>query len=299
MPSVYSCTRGLVVDLCIEISPEAIKAFNGKILACNTAEEREDLMSESPMAVPYSPYIFANGVKLKCTSGFGLSYLPKTCRSEDENTDYEFNNCQAVWLLRHYGLDEEKGWLFFRNSFPWKTKTRPKIKTLALSLSRDSIPVVVSRFTAGKEGDQVTFTHPVTGKSHTLHVRKYQVREVDLSRIADGFKYPSYFAAMSYVIEPPPECGSLTVCDCGSGDAPMANLSEDAFVKSEDDPLACSAVVIGGADGPTSVFISSAESTDKSSKAYSAVYFKKTQNIKWKLICYKKTAEDIKTDLLP
>ncbi len=76
--------------------------------------------------------------------------------------------------------------MFWRQSFPWATKTRPALNTLVLSLEQRPISVPGPRFTVSKAGDTVSFTHPVTGEPCTLRAVEYENQEMDLFHLPDG-----------------------------------------------------------------------------------------------------------------
>lgn len=306
IPAVYSCGKGLVVDFCVEVDPAALRAFlekwrpwweGGRPL---TPEEEEQQMAENPMTVDFRPKAIVNGNEMHPRSGNGLGWTPMFLRQEYEQGEYRQQDWDAVWLMEHYGLDAELGWVFWRQSFHWAAKSRPTLKTLSLALEQERQAVPGTRFTVSGAGDTVPFIHPVTGERHTLRVVEYENREVDMSRLGDGWEYPTHCAAMSYVVEPELPREALTVRDCGQGDSPRANAREQAALAAiggADGPTAaCSVGVIGGADGPTAILLANGKS-DHHRSACSALHFEPPEQIEWRMVFCQKTAEDMEIDL--
>jgi len=307
IPAVYSCGKGLVVDFCVEIDPAAHRAFlekwrpwweGGRPL---TPEEEERQNAENPMTVDFDARALANGRELRRNSGSGFGWIPMACRPEEGQGPYNQQDWEAVWLMEHYGLDAGLGWMFLRESFPWSTKAKPALNTLTLTLKQEPVPVSGPRFSVRGAGDAVPFTHPVTGVKHTLRVVEYEDQEADLSRLEDGWEYPTHYTAMSYVVEPELPRESLTVRDCGQGDSPRINNAREqaalAAIGSADGPtVACSVGIIGGADGPVAILLANG-GTGRPRAACSALRFAQPEQIQWRMVFYQKTAEDIKIDL--
>lgn len=307
VPAVYVCGKGLVVDLCAEISPNRLRAFLDKWMPRYeesrplTPEEEEQQNAENPMTMDYKPELTINGKKLRRRSGNGFGWMPMSCRSVEEQETYNQQNREAVWLMEHYGLDPELGWMFWRDSFPWATKTKPVLKTISLALSQEPVPVPGPRFTVSGAGDAVPFIHPVTGEAHTLRVMEYEAREMDTSHFQDEDKweYPSHYTAMSYVIEPELPRESLTVRDCGQGDNPRAKPQDTVLGASGivNGPVAaCSVGIIGGADGPTVIILANGK-TGQPRAACSALRFEPLKEVQWRMAFYQKTLENIEIDL--
>lgn len=306
IPAVYSCGKGMVVDFCVEIDPAAHRAFVEKWRPWweedkpLTPEEEEQQSAENPMTVDFNSRALANGRELCPSSGYGYGWTPMSLRLEYEQGEYRQQDWEAIWLMKHYGLDAESGWTFWRQSFPWATKTRPALNTLTLTLNQEPISVPGSRFTVSKAGDTVPFTHPVTGEPYTLRVVEYENQEMDLSHLPDDWEYPNHCTAMSYMVEPELPRESLRVRDCGQGDSPRVNVREQAVlaaIGSTDGPTAaCSVGIIGGADGPTAIILADGK-TGHPQAVCSALRFEIPKQIEWRMVFYQKTVEDMKIDL--
>ena len=311
IPAVYSCGKGLVVDLCVEIDPAELRAFRekwetGEEDARLTPEDQERRDAENPMNLNYRPRLTVNGRTLEDRSGVGVGWTPDSCRPEGERSQQDWE-CRQ--LMEHYGLDQSRGWMFWRDSFPWATKTKPAVKTVSLSLEGEAVSIPGPRFTVSGAGDAVPFTHPVTGQAHILRVVGYEEEQVDMSCLEDGWDYPAHCTVMSYVTEPDLPRESLAVRDCGQGDSPrpkpLGELAAVTATGGADGPTAaCSIGIIGGSDGPTAILATHARTfldTDPPQlrSASSALRFEPPEELEWRMVFRKKTVEGITVELLP
>lgn len=304
VPAVYVCGAGLVVDFCMEIEPDRMRAFWEKWRPWTeegwplTPEDEERQVAENPMGVNFDARAVINGKTVRQKHGLGFGWTPASCRPEWEQGELTQQDYEGIWLMERYGLDQGRCWMFWRAAFPWATKTKPKLKTLTLSLEQNPVPVPGPRFTVSGAGESIPFTHPVTGEGHTLYVAEYEQQEISAERLAlmeDGeWEYPSHYTAMVYAVWPELPKRSVAVRDCGEGDRPRrkaaSNPNEFAIVGA-----ACVGV-IGGADGPTAVLLTGGKSADRRAVC-SALRFQPAQQIEWRLVFYQKTVEDIEVEL--
>ena len=95
-----------------------------------TREERMQLDSENPLTFDFSPTLLLNGRPLHSSDGRGTYWNPLPgCHDPDD-----------LLLLKHYGLDPADGWVFWRYNFPWKTKHKPPIRSLAVYMKQPVFP---------------------------------------------------------------------------------------------------------------------------------------------------------------
>ena len=286
--AVYICGKGLVVDLCMEVEPEEIRAYaetwrpwiEGKREFTPEEEERQE--AENPLTIDYNPKLTVNGRKLRHRRGYGLLWVPASGCPEGMEADLK--DPGSLRLVERYGLDRERGWTFWRDSFSWATKTRPVLKTLSLSLEQNPVSVPGPRFTLSGAGDVVKFVHPVTGETHALHVLEYETQQMDAGhfRDKDQWEYPTHYSAMSFVVEPELPRQSLTVRDCGQGDRPRPKQSNMAG------PTVASSVGVILATGKSG----------QPRAACSSLYFGPPERIEWRMVFRQKPVEDIEVDLL-
>lgn len=299
VPAVYACAQGLVIDFCMEIAPADLQAFLDKWTPRLeediplTPEEEDRQMAENPTTVRYTPELTVNGNTLRRCHGTGFGWVPVSCRPGQQRGKPHQADWESLWLMEHYGLDPRQGWMFCRDCFPWESEQLPVMKTLALSLKADAVPVPGPRFTVSGAGDCIPFVHPVTGETHTLRVMQYEAQEMDTSHFQDNEKwdYPTHYIALSCVTDPALPHASLTIRDCGKGDSPRLRQCDPAGPT-----VACSVGIIGGADGPTVMLLANGK-TGRPHAACSALYFALPEQIEWRLVFYAKPTDDMQLDL--
>lgn len=168
IPAVYVCAQGLVADFVRRVPAGSIQTFTGRWKLRPdedrydfTREERMQLDSENPLTFDFSPTLLLNGRPLHSSDGRGTCWNPLPgCHDPDD-----------LLLLKHYGLDPADGWVFWRYNFPWKTKHKPPIRSLAVYMEAARVSLPGPHITVQREGDSFPFTGP-DGIAHTLTVRK-------------------------------------------------------------------------------------------------------------------------------
>ncbi|MGN0479629.1 MAG: riboflavin biosynthesis protein RibF [Hominenteromicrobium sp.] len=293
VPSVYACGAGLVVDFCMEVGPERLSAFLEKWKAADeerlTDEQRERIEAENPLHPAFSAAAAVNGRTLSEKQWSGVSWVPASCRAAEELPDEE-----AARVLGHYGLDASRGWAIRRVSFPWATKRRPALRTLSLTLTQEPKPVPGPHFkTPGTE--QIALTHPVTGKAHTLTVQALEPQTADWKDhpFGAGWSFPEQYAMMAYTLSPDLPESEISVLDCARSDEPKAAQKPENTFLPEAHSDACIGV-IGGADGPTAVFLTGKSKTEapKLHAACSALHFEPAPAVEWRTVFHVKTLPD-------
>lgn len=314
IPAAYACGKGIVLDLCMEIDPGELGAFlerwrpwaEGERPMTPEDEERQD--AENPMTVDYDPKVTVNGRELRGRSGQGSGWVPMSCRPEEFQGEYNQQDWDNLWLMEHYGLDQEKGWMFWRESFPWATKGKPKLKTLSLTLEARPRPIPGPRFTVSGPGDSVDFTNPLTGQAHTLRVAEYEAQETDMTGMPEGWDYPTHCTAMAYTLEPELPQGALMIRDAGEGDnprpKPLEELAALDAIGGVDGPAACSIGIIGGSDGPTAIIMAHAKGATASHgprlySACSALRFDPPESVQWRMSFRDTQPDRMAVELLP
>ena len=190
--------------------------------------------------------------------------------------------------MKHYGLDPEQGWDLRQWSFPWATKRRPAhITSLTLTLTQREQPAEAVQFTAAP-GKVVVFAHPVTGVPCVLTVKDLKparLPENDLPHMGPPMEWPREFVEMTYTLTPAVTTGWVQVNDCASSDKPIRKSDAPA----EDGAIG----IIGGADGPTAIFVSGKQQGDTRT-ACSSFHFApvEPENIRWKVTYYQKQFPD-------
>ena len=307
VPAVYLCGKGLVMDLCAQVEPEEIRAWQDRWMKQWRAhclgedtplapEERDQLMAEHPLTLHFDPAVEVNGRALKRQSGGGFSWMPVSCLPPEERSTDRQQTWEAIWLMEHYGLDPEKGWAFHRETFPWATKTKPVLRRLKLHMSQFPKPVPGPRFAVQGAGETIPFTHPVTGRAHTLHVLEYQRQEMSpehLSHLNDEqWDYPPCYTTMSYAVTPDLPLGGISLQDCGEGDRPRRKTPPDPCRPES----AGSVAILAHRTGQTTLVLPGGEQA-LNRAASSALRFQHPDHIQWRMTFHQKTAEDIELEL--
>ncbi len=291
IPAIYTCGKGLVVDFCLRVSPERIRAFMNKweISADSdgagfTYEQQMQIGTEDPLTVDISPKVVLNGTEVSSSHGCGLSWNP--CFPEG-------NGPGVKRVLQHYGLDPDQGYVIWRSAFPWKTQRKPQIKTLSVILTQRPVVIPGPRFRVSLPGEQIEFAHPSTGEKYTLTVQEYEHREFPTEYFNDpNREFPKNYTVMAYTILPYLPDGSLTVTDCASSDRPRQKHTEPNAPQATHD-ICCFGISchvsdltgIGGSYG------------GKLQVACSALHFERVEEVEWRVVFHWQTKSRIEVIL--
>lgn len=298
IPAAYACSKGLVVDICMEADPEDIKAFIDKWDLFHedekefTREEQQQIENEHPLNADFCPEITLNGKLLQNDHGYGTTWISESCLPDGMLVESE-----AKRVLEHYDMDLSRGWMIRRCSFLWATKRKPEIKSLELTLKRAMTDINGIRFHTPDIGESVSFIHPITGVEHTLTVHEYESKKMEQRHFHDeNMEFPTHYKAMIYTLSPDISGMNFMLSDCAEGDRPRFKKTNP----NEFAPVAvCSAAIgiIGGADGPTAILMSNG-SDAKLHAACSSLHFEPAEEVEWKITFREKLVEDIKIGLI-
>ena len=109
-------------------------------------------------------------------------------------------------------------------------------------------------------------------------------------------EYPSHYRLLTYTLEPELPAQSIRLYDCAPADEPRFRQVTPAGAVQINGEAACIGI-IGGADGPTAVFISHQE-PQNAHAACSSPHFAPAPTVQWQLRIYEKTLPDLKIQLL-
>lgn len=163
IPAAYSCSKGLVIDFCMRVEADEIRAFMKKwnltqendALENFTREQQMELELDNPLCLHFNPRLDLNDHELRASHGCAVTYNP--CLPDGMGIDLE-----AKWAVEHYGLDTSYGWVVCRDAFPWVSKRRPEIRTLSLTMEQQLVSIPGPHFTVKAPGDSFSFVHPVS-----------------------------------------------------------------------------------------------------------------------------------------
>lgn len=267
IPAVYRCGKGIVIDMCISVPKDRIKAFADKWGLEEdddgsrfTGEELSAIQAENPLHIEFTPKIGLNSKTFEACHGCAVSYSPLFPGSNDQETMY---------VMRHYHLDPDMGWIVWRYCFRWLN--RMEVRSLRLELSQDPYTVPGPSFSVSKPGDSFSFTLPDNKEPHTLTVVDIRAEKFSALLRFSGWEYPSDFYMMSYRLDPPPAPGLITISDSCRGDTPKAAAADDASSANDASVIG----IIGGADGPTAISAAVCGGTEEEriEAACSSAYF--------------------------
>lgn len=297
IPAVYSCSKGLVIDFCIEIQPEKEKAYLDKWYPVLVKDEniskelREQIEEENPIDVSFRTHLQVNGKPVIAKHGNSIQWIPKSCLP-----DGVINETESKEVVKHYGLDETKVWSFHRWSFPWTTKRKPEIKTISIKLERDPVAIQGIHFKNPAVGDVISFVHPIFNTEHKLTVLGYEKQEFLMRGLQDEeYEYPTRHTAMTYTLEPELSGRNFQVRDCLENEQLKRKPCNQFEPQASSE--ACAIAIIGGADGPTAVFVSDGQNSEHH-RALAALRFEYVDDIEWKIVFREKLMNDIEIVLL-
>ena len=297
IPAAYACAKGLIVDFCMRVVAEEIRAFMKKwdLTQENdsyenfTREQQMEMERDNPLCFDFGAELELNGRRLRAVHGYATCYNP--CLPEGTVDEWE-----AKWAVAHYGLDTAYGWVICRSAFPWVSKRRPKIRTLSLTMEQHPVPIPGPHFTVKAPGDSFRFVHPVSRTAYTLTVKELEQQTLPKNSFgSDRWFYPTHFTAMQYTLSPE-TMARIAVSDCDEGDKPLEIWSDaDAVAPPVSGAAVC---VIGGADGPTALVVGTG-AQGKRCTACSALHFEPVEgDIEWRVTFHEKQFEDLTVRLL-
>lgn len=225
--------------------------------------------AENPMEERFRAEVTVNGQPLRESTGYGVCWKPEDgCCDED-----------ADRVLEHYELERDCGWAIWRVCCPWNGgKLKPE--TVELTMTAEKEAVDGGTFTA-EPGKTVPLTDPRTGLTHTLRVLSLTPETMDRSLLPPvGMEFPTEYVEMQYTLEPPLPVGDFVLVDAAPGDEARACKVESGFTAQES---ACIGI-IGGADGPTAVFVSGKgdEAGEDVRAAYSSLHYEPVETVTWR-----------------
>ena len=293
IPAVYLCSKGMVVDLCIEVEPEVVAKFINKWnlyeednRAYSNAEY-EQIQKEHPLNMDFHSKLFVNDTQLRQAQGCCVYWIPKECMLEDLETETE-----AKWVLDHYGYDYEKAWAVHRISYPWTEKKPRTVRTLEIQLEREMVKIPSKPFATPEKGKAQEILNSVTGVTHTLIVREYEEKAMDPNHFPDeSMEWPTHYSVMTYTLFP--ELEDVYLKDACQGDSPRSKQGNQH-------QGATSVGIIGlrpkAEDGED--YYHPDGTAAKLRVCCSSMYFEKPAKIEWELTFKEKRVPDIKVKLI-
>lgn len=240
IPSVYVCDDGLVIELFVRVELDTIEAFMEKWAKVDVKSlpyaEQKRCSKENPLGgrMNFLPHLYINGAEspeLKIMSEAWTPFGPLNNGQSKEDVAWKEE------ILRQHGCALDVGWVFRRLSFVWPGGSKPQFSSATLLFDRDIETIDGPKFRVQAAGDQVTFEHPATGRSHVLTVLDYKHEEIpEENRIQMGYLLPYYYVEVEYEITPPIIDEMYGIHDCAPGDKPREVVKGTLFEKMEQCP---------------------------------------------------------------
>lgn len=294
IPAVYQFSGGLVVDFCIQVNAERVKAFFNKYKqlkeqgVCLSDEDEMKIRNESPTEIDFHSKLTVNGEELRNSNGHGQIWISSDIIGDDTWED----NC-GRWILEHYGLDTTKAWVIRRCSFVWEDHRKIEFESMFLSLEREKTDIPGIRFQTPAVGESINFVHPITGTEHLLTIQEFELQEMDENHFHDNeLEFPRHLTAMTYTIFPELARDAFMLKDCDSGDRPRPK-NPNGRGRS-----AVSVGVIRSSGYPTQDYYVNGEAI-KPYAICSSLHFEPIQEpVEWQLIFREKMIDDIEVELV-
>lgn len=280
VPAAYVCGKGLAIDFCMRAEADELRAFMQKWklspenddCAAFSPEDQLLLDAENPLALSFTPTLTVNGKTLHVSESASASFHP--CFPDRETP-----------LMRRYHLSDAFGWVVTCAWFPWNGRRPADVHSIELSLRRTPAPLPGPRFTVRAPGDAFRFTHPYTGTEHTLTALSLEAQTLPEPAFGRGF--PTRFTLLRFALDPEP-AEPVLISDTRESDRPVRPEAVEGASSAR------TVGVIGGADGPTALFVSGGAHT-----ACSALRFSPdSRDIEWRTTYEASPRDDFSLSLL-
>lgn len=209
--SVFACPQGLVLELAKQVASKQYLAFYEKWKEADedrlTDRQLSQIEVESPLGECPAVLLTCNGEELQSDGTMGMGWYPSDILEKLEwEQDPEAEACR-----QHYGLDPAYLWWIGRFHFMWKQPVAAsKIQNLVLTLQAEEKRIYGEESFILRTGDQIRFSHPVTGQTYRLDVLEIAEEEIPAERMPDNdICYPRFAQSMRYKLTPDDPAVSL------------------------------------------------------------------------------------------
>lgn len=286
IPAAYLCGKGLVLDVLTRVESEKLRSFYEKWslspendVSALSASEWAQCAAENPLSNDFSLRLCANGKTLPFRQSSSIVWNPVFPQEDDA----------MLAAIQHYDLDPTCGWTLRRFHYAWVTKRRPLLRTLDATLSAHDDRIDGPQFTI-HAGENITFTHPVSGEKHMLYAESLTEQTLEIPReatLSGALEMPNHCWQLIYTVTPELSAHSTSLRDVRPPDAPRlcAEDVQSASGTFVDVPGSASIGIIGGSDGPTAIFLTS-EQNDRHAIAYSSLSFAPREVPAWQF-CFR------------
>lgn len=290
IPAFYTGKQGIILDFFIRIDKEKMNQYLDnwnleKRLSDLSEEEYEKMQRENPCSLDFQLGLRVNGRELKFRQMTGTTW--HCLEREDAYQDED-----AAELMDAYGCDKTACWKFVRGQFEWQEGRITDIRELVLTFEAMKAPVTAAYFVTG-EGlleKEISVVHPVTGQVYQIIIEDESEEKLDESVFLnmpsgkrENLRYPACYKVLTYHVIP--EETDLMIMDCGKSDPPVRR--ETGEMKNR------SVSVIGGASGPSAVFIAGKSPEITKKTAMSSLHFTQMPETKWRVVFQLRKRENL------
>lgn len=284
IPAVYRCRRGLVVDVLRRIPAESIARFVGKYRDVQeeslTEEKREQIVFESPLETPYELRFFLNGHPFADWHSRGNCWYPEQPELQTAGAAEDSGRLPREEWLAAYHCDCRDGWQYARYFLPWEQEPEEAVR-LTVQAEPAVFPLGCQEQFETENGEgarEVWFTHPLDGSRHRLHILQTQAGRMETGHSLPGeeYDYPTHYQQLEYQFDTAKEEKQFVVLPCKQSDAPRLSAAQGSR-------KAAAVSLIGGADGPTAVFLAGRSSRPRARLALSGLSFEPPTRVRWRI----------------
>ena len=279
-PMLYVCKKGLILDLCRQFDAKEYQEFYTKWGEKADSLEpavQEQIAYENPMNFECGFTLSVNGKGAKSCGYSGSAWQPYVSEAKDPFIEK---------AIEEYGLSWDCGWYFYRLSYPFSGQKEKAVKNLSLCITAhkrrvffaETIKTVVN----GAPFD-AKLRSPLTEECFTFHVESCKIETLPEKIAKKSFRFPTNYCLLQYDITPETaESERLLVEDVRPSDPPVMEYDL------QKEKIASCVTIIGGASGPTSVFLAGTfknrnkEDGDSWKTAASALTFEPVTEATWK-----------------
>ena len=290
VPEVYACEEGIVVLTLGKIDPAEVRKYmTGEP---HTQEDMERMDAECPLNIHLRCSTKINGAEGIYCGGSGMAWMPP---QPGEGNGYD----DARWVLEHYGFDTNYAWIINRDNYRWPNGAKCELEALVMTLTQRPVSLSGTHFKTPATSNTVELKHPRSGATYILTIEEVTQEKADMRTVASmGMEFPTCYTQLVYRINPELANNKFRIVDCAPGDnARPAKIAKPNGVQINGEAAAIG--IIGGADGPTAIFVGRPE--EKASKlhmASSAMRFEHADKTEWRIVFMEKLNPDIDISLL-
>lgn len=301
--ALYMGKKGVLVDMCVQVPLSKIEAYQERWLERQdtendlTEEEIEQIEREAPFQFPFTPELTIDGERLSFSNSQGDAWNPLMHNEAASAQAANAIPLGADWIetesfMESYGCDKTTGWFLERATFRWKNEASDHLQEAVFGFRAKDISYGGEHFETevGCSEHKIRLEHPVTKESYEVTVLSCEDAKMDMSRMEGDKIWPSHYAELSYTVSSGQRAEEFLIKDCAESDRPVSKRERE----NDHGGKSCSAIsVIGGADGPTSVFaVGSAPKGAQCRMAMAALHFEPVTKVEWRTVFQVKEQED-------